>query len=909
MAPLKNFRIGGCGILAAFLSYAQAKETINLGACFGYFNQMGAFIIMAKVALDEGYFDDILPVGGKSADFTVKVKVVDDTCSGSISSLVGLPLLLGQGAQDGRIYSSTTLEPVVAIAGCSCSGATIPISSMATNYKVPMVSGSATNPTLSNKGLHPYFSRVVPPDSMQGVGFAALVKYFHWTRLLMVYPAEDYATGVATAAKVRLAVLGGVTVIEYQLQFQELSTPDKAATFKYQDWITVANQVANESPQPRVFLTAGIQTDHVVRIFYDLGLVGPSTLWMTAEGTCGVDLLRTIGPQQAAYVTASKNDPWFKDFDWMKIPALLKGFLCLTPKSFGPKYTSTRFQNFFANVNKAKLDANGWYSGDKSDYWDDKWMTKAWFMSNVYNPLAFDSLATIIYAIGTMLSLGNTSAQIKGQTLLKTIRGLVYESITGVIAFDNNGDRLAPYEVMNMRVDGSGSPTLKLIGLYDGVTDTVQLSEAPVFADGTGKVPSDRPAACQVGYEFGGIQAGCIKCQLGTVSVAVDSRCSPCQPGYYQDREGGAACIPTPAGGFVNTTGAVIFGKCPSGQYTSEKGLTVCSDCLSGFSQALAGKTACDRCPRAEYSGNRATVCAKCAAGMTTESTASGSINDCQCPEGEYCEGSYPQCTCKSCPEGMTCPFGAKSQNLVGPAYSGERPQVKPGYYTTKDQPMSVYLCHPSRGNGVCPGGDPQSCKNNLAGLTCSACEPGWSIKGDKCVACSGGNAAVLVIAPLIGIIICAIVYYTGNRQVETNSTVMLGCSCIFGLIVTVMQIFATFDQLTLPWPSGIKGFFSGSKFFVVNPGALAVECMAKGESPVNQYLVRFFLPLAVLMAMLVCYAIAKVLGCAGVLPQPRRWELPKVTMCLRGAYMSHRGRLGWSGPSGLRQNWGTSTH
>ncbi len=33
------------------------------------------------------------------------------------------------------------------------------------------------------------------------------------------------------------------------------------------------------------------------------------------------------------------------------------------------------------------------------------------------------------------------------------------------------------------------------------------------------------------------------------------------------------------------------------------------------------------------------------------------------------------------------------------------------------------------------------------------------------------------------------------------------------------------------------------------------------------------------------------------------------VSMCPLGAYMCHRGRLGWSGTSGLRQNRGTSTH
>jgi len=215
----------------------------------------------------------------------------------------------------------------------------------------------------------------------------------------------------------------------------------------------------------------------------------------------------------------------------------------------------------------------------------------------------------------------------------------------------------------------------------------------------------------------------------------------------------------------------------------------------------------------------------------------------------------------------------------------GERPQVNPGYYTTKHQPMNVYLCHPSRGDDVCPGGDPQTCKNNLAGLTCSACEQGWSRKGDKCEKCSPGNAAVLVILPLIGIIVCAVVYYSSNREIDANSNVMLGCSCVFGMAVTVVQILATLGQMTLPWPPAMKNILSDCKFFVANPGVFGLECMAEGNNPVNQFLVRFFIPLAVVLEMLICYAIAKALGCKEVLSPRLRWTLPKVMNSILQTY------------------------
>ncbi len=44
--------------------------------------------------------------------------------------------------------------------------------------------------------------------------------------------------------------------------------------------------------------------------------------------------------------------------------------------------------------------------------------------------------------------------------------------------------------------------------------------------------------------------------------------------------------------------------------------------------------------------------------------------------------------------------------------------------------------------------------------------------------------------------------------------------------------------------------------------------------------------------------------------PEETIYEVEQVlSMCPIGAYMCHRGRLGWSGTSGLRENKGTSTH
>ena len=94
----------------------------------------------------------------------------------------GTNLGLGHNCIDVSSDTSTYSDRVIAIAGCSCSGSTGAVSQLATNFKVPMVSGMATSPDLSDNVRHPYFSRVVPTDSKQAVALAALVEHYGWQK-------------------------------------------------------------------------------------------------------------------------------------------------------------------------------------------------------------------------------------------------------------------------------------------------------------------------------------------------------------------------------------------------------------------------------------------------------------------------------------------------------------------------------------------------------------------------------------------------------------------------------------------------------------------------------------------------------------------------------------------------------
>ena len=107
-----------------------------------------------------------------------------------------------------------------------------------------------------------------------------------------------------------------------------------------------------------------------------------------------------------------------------------------------------------------------------------------------YFQFTFDGMRTLFMAISNTLHRGVDKSDIKGENLRKDIFDLKFEGISGPIGFDENGDRLSPYAIMNNQVTSrrllstthprsrqlSGTPTFVNLGVYDGSSDSITLT-------------------------------------------------------------------------------------------------------------------------------------------------------------------------------------------------------------------------------------------------------------------------------------------------------------------------------------------------------------------------------------------------------------------------------------------------
>ncbi len=130
--------------------------------------------------------------------FDVELVVEDDQCSGD------------QGTTVGNLVASN-LE-IVAVAGHSCSGPTIAASDVYEEARLPMMSPSATNYTLTSRG-YDVFNRVAFSDGAQGeVDANYMYKILGIRKLAILHDNDAYGQGLAEVVESVFTDLGGEVV-------------------------------------------------------------------------------------------------------------------------------------------------------------------------------------------------------------------------------------------------------------------------------------------------------------------------------------------------------------------------------------------------------------------------------------------------------------------------------------------------------------------------------------------------------------------------------------------------------------------------------------------------------------------------------------------------------------------------
>lgn len=166
---------------------------------------------------------------------------------------------------------SLIAQNVAAIIGEGCSSASVAALPAANNAKIPMISPSASSPTLSIP--NDYFFRVVPPDTFQGSYMAQHIYDQGIRNVAVFYTNEPYGSGMNGVFREKFESLGGKVVatasgepdvIDLINQMRELKAANPQAIFIAPNSVvsaTAAVKLAREVGMTVPFFGADIMYD------------------------------------------------------------------------------------------------------------------------------------------------------------------------------------------------------------------------------------------------------------------------------------------------------------------------------------------------------------------------------------------------------------------------------------------------------------------------------------------------------------------------------------------------------------------------------------------------------------------------------------------------------------------------
>ncbi|XP_030621116.1 extracellular calcium-sensing receptor-like [Chanos chanos] len=460
--------------------------------------------------------EDLLP------NHTLGYKIFDSCFTPVTAQRAVLAALNGQDVAYSSMCSGA--GPLLAVIGESGSSQTIVLSRTLQPFRIPMISYFSTCSCLSDRRQFPTFFRVVPNDDYQVKAIAQLLRKFGWTWIGVVTEDHDYG---------RFALQGLKREIENTdicLAYHEMIPKD----FKRERVLEILKVMKRSTARVVVVFSGEGEFYPFLKEFMTQNITGiqwiASEAWVTAAvlaesfsflaGTIGFAIRQGHIPGLGDYLTTV--DPWKNSH--------------LPPCSGQEKlqhsaYFKTSSPRVAYNVYKAVYA-----------------IAHALHNLIVCKPGSgpFDHLSCAnisnVYPWQLQHYLQEVSFSISGENM----------------SFDENGDSIPSYDLINWQTDPGGEIQFVKVGLYDGSKPAKEAGKELVIQEKSIMWPGNESKvvgslcseSCAPGFRKAVRQGeplccfDCVPCDSGKISNETDSiDCMPCPEDYWSNAAG-TRCIP-----------------------------------------------------------------------------------------------------------------------------------------------------------------------------------------------------------------------------------------------------------------------------------------------------------------------------------------------------------------------------
>ncbi|XP_073350290.1 extracellular calcium-sensing receptor-like [Pagrus major] len=479
---------------------------------------------------------------------TLGYNLYDNCATLGIAFRASLSLVSGQEEQfisDGTCAGS---PPVLGIVGDSYSTFTIAVSSVTGLFKLPVVSYFATCPCLSDRQRFPSFFRTIPSDTFQVRAMIQIMKRFGWTWAGLLVSDDDYGLHAARTFQFDLALSGGGC-----LAYSEVLPwgNDPVELRRIVDLIKISTA--------RVIIVFAHET-HMIHLMEEVVRQNVTGLqWMASEAWTSVSVLQT--PDLMPYLAGTLGIAIRRG----EIPGLREFLLRILPEqNYNSSYGNSIVRQFWEYTFQCRftpppagwMEAGGALCTGQENLEDVE--TELLDVSDLrpeYN--VYKAVYALAYALDDMLQCEPGKGPFSGRScgnlqnlepwqLVHYLQKVNFTTSFGdQVSFDDNGDALPIYDVMNWLWLPDGRSEVQNVGEFKRSAskgEELTIDEDKIFWNFDSKKPlrSVCSESCPPGTRMARKKGkpvccfDCIPCSEGKISNETDSmECTSCPEDFW----------------------------------------------------------------------------------------------------------------------------------------------------------------------------------------------------------------------------------------------------------------------------------------------------------------------------------------------------------------------------------------